>query len=123
MLQHVSKAGDVEVRILLHARPDDNAAESDEEVDGRLRFEIADAVADECGLAVRASADVAHDEFLAARTSEKRAAIEILVVAVRIEPERHGVDVSNVQRLGERTDSLFDSGGDEMDNDAVVLQR
>src|SRR3954451_12695640 len=115
MRQQIAEIRYVNVGILLHARPDDNAAESDEEVDGRLRFEIADAVADECGVAVRARADVAHDQFLAASACQKRSAIEILVGAVRIEPERHGVNISNVQRPGERKNGLLDSGSDEVD--------
>src|SRR3954451_13815275 len=102
MLQHVAKAGDVEVRILLHARPDDNAAESDEEIDGRLRFENADAIADERGLAVRPRAGVAHDESLAATPCQKRAAIEVFVAALRIEREFHRMDVFDIQRVRER---------------------
>src|SRR3954454_13402036 len=109
MRKHSPEIRYVNSRIPLPPRPDDNAAESDEEIDGRLRFEIADAVADERGVAVRARADVAHDELLAAGPCQKRSAIEILVVAVRIEPECHGVDVSDVQRISERTDGLFDS--------------
>src|ERR1700730_12820099 len=125
MWQYVGQSGDVEVRILLHARADHNAAEADKEIDGRPGFEIAHAVADERGLAMRARPDVAHGELLSARACEKRAAIEVFVVAVRVKHQRHSVYVSprDVQRVGERKDGLFDTGGDEMDDYTGLLQR
>src|SRR4051794_15522280 len=112
MSQHVAQIGDVEVRILLHARPDDNAAESNEEIDGWLRFEIADAVADERGLPVRARTDVADDEVLAASSCQKRTAIEVFVAAMRVEREFHCVEVFDIQRVRERQDRLLDARGD-----------
>src|SRR5207302_10394609 len=116
MSQHVAKVSDVEVRILLHARPDDNAAETDEEIDRRLRFQVADAVSDECSLAVRARADVADEQLLAAGPCKKRPAIEVFIVAVRVERELHGMDVFHMQRIRERNDRLLDAGGEEMDD-------
>src|SRR4051794_21684375 len=109
MSQHVAEISDVQVRILLHARPDDNAAEADEEIDSWLRFEIADAVADERRLAVRTCADVAHDQLLAAALCQKRASIEIFVAAVRVEHEFHRMDAFDIQRVRERNDRLLDS--------------
>src|SRR5437016_751951 len=94
MRQHVAQIHDVEIRILLHARPDDNAAESDEQIDRRFRFEIADAVADECGLAMRPRAHVAHDELLSAGPGEKGAAIEVFVVAVAVERQSYSVNAA-----------------------------
>src|SRR5256885_1133082 len=125
MLQHVAQIGYVEVRILLHARPDDNAAESDEEIDRRFRFEIADAVADERGLPVRSRAHVAHDELLSAGTGEEGAAIEVFVVAVVVERQRHRVYVafSDMQRVRERQDRLLDTSRNEMNDDSFLLQR
>src|SRR5204862_409463 len=66
---------DEDIRIFLHAVANYHPAEADEEIDGRLRFEIAGAVADESGSSVRARAHVAHDELFSAGPREKRAAI------------------------------------------------
>src|ERR1041385_2048379 len=77
--------------IVPHTLAHANAAEADEEIDGWLRLEIADAVADECGLAVRPRAHVAHHELLAAGAREERAAIEVFIRAAIIETQRDRV--------------------------------
>src|SRR5207248_2093720 len=127
MPEHGAKVGllDEDVCILLHSAARLHAAESDEEIDSRLRFEIAHAVADECRLSMRARADVAHDELLAAGPCEKRSPIELAIIAGVVECERDRVHSArwNAELRCEWRDSLSDSGGDEMDDNIVLAQR
>ena len=76
MPEHGAKVGllDEDVCILLHSAARLHAAESDEEIDSRLRFEIAHAVADECRLSVRARAWIFPSAATASRSSSRACA-------------------------------------------------
>src|SRR3954464_11637718 len=91
MREHFTHRRYVDRGIVPHALAHANAAEADEEIDGWLGLEIAGAVADECGLAVRPRAHVADHELLAARAGEERAAVEVFVLTAVIEAQRDGV--------------------------------
>src|SRR5216684_4418390 len=122
MAQNVGQPCDVDVRILLHTRADDNAAEADEEVDGRLSLEIAHPIADKRRLPVRTGTDVAHHKLLPAGPGKKGTMIEVFVAAVRIKHQRDGMHVSarDVQFVRKRKNGLLDTGGNEMDDYAAV---
>src|SRR5256885_10788613 len=113
MPEHGAKVGllDEDVCILLHSAARLHAAESDEEIDSRLRFEIAHAVADECRLSVCTRANVTHDELFAAGPREKRSPIEVAIVAVIVECERDRVHGArwNAELRREGRDGLRDS--------------
>src|SRR5216684_574866 len=123
MGQYVGQPADVEVYILLHARANDNAAEADEEINGRFRFQIAHPVTDERCLAVRACADVTHGKLLATAAREKRTAIKVLVTPARVKGECNGMYVpsGNAQCVSQRKDGLFDAAGDEMNDHPAAL--
>src|SRR5216684_2207639 len=118
MGQYVGQPADVEVYILLHARANDNAAEADEEINSRFRFQIAHTVTDERCLAVRACADVTYSKLLSTAAREKRTAVKVLVAPVRVKGKCNGVHVptGNAQCAGEWKDGLFDAACDEMND-------
>src|SRR5258708_32515576 len=112
MSPHVVHGHCEHVRILLYLASNGDAAEADEEVDSGSGLEIADAIADECGLAVRPRPDVAHDKLLPSWPGQEGAVVITVEAALLIETEPHAMDRPrlNVQPPRQRQNGRVDSG-------------
>ena len=115
---------DVHVRVLSHSFPHAHSAESDEEIDGRARFEIGDAVADEGRASFGSSQDVAHDQLFPAGPGEKRAAIEITIRARLVELQTDGMDdtILETEMAAEWEDALLDPSRHEVNGNTRVAE-